>query len=217
MHRSRIALSLEHDPRPGVTSFAAVSPGARRSERTSVWWSTRAATVFAVTVQSEAERVAGTDERRSLVTPAILLGLGLGGFVDGIVLHQILQWHHMISSTEKGRIDTVGGLEANTFADGLFHAATWLLTIAGLWWLWKNASRRRITLDRQFLGWLIFGWGLFNVLDEVVFHALLDLHHIREGDNELTYDLGFSALGVAQLLVGWLFVRSGRKHFAEKL
>jgi uncharacterized membrane protein len=49
----------------------------------------RAATVFAVTVQPEAERVAGTGERRSVVTPAILLGLGLGGFVDGIVLHQI--------------------------------------------------------------------------------------------------------------------------------
>lgn len=27
----------------------------------------------------------------------ILLGLGLGGFFDGIVLHQILQWHHMLT------------------------------------------------------------------------------------------------------------------------
>ena len=27
-----------------------------------------------------------------------LLGLGLGGFFDGIVLHQLLQWHHMASS-----------------------------------------------------------------------------------------------------------------------
>jgi uncharacterized membrane protein len=170
-----------------------------------------------VTVHPKAERVPGTDERGSVGAPAVLLGLGLGGFVDGIVLHQILQWHHMISSTEKGPIDTVAGLEANTFADGLFHATTWLLTVAGLWWLRKNASRVRIALDRQFLGWLIFGWGLFNVLDEVVFHALLDLHHIREGDNELKYDLGFGALGVAQLLVGWLFLRSGRKRFAKEL
>jgi uncharacterized membrane protein len=30
--------------------------------------------------------------------PGILLGIGLGGFVDGIVLHQILQWHHMLTS-----------------------------------------------------------------------------------------------------------------------
>jgi hypothetical protein len=35
------------------------------------------------------------DERGRLTTPGILLGLGLGGFVDGIVLHQILQWHHI--------------------------------------------------------------------------------------------------------------------------
>ena len=33
-----------------------------------------------------------------LVSAGILLGTGLGGFVDGIVLHQILQWHNMLSS-----------------------------------------------------------------------------------------------------------------------
>ena len=30
----------------------------------------------------------------------LLYGLGLGGFVDGIVLHQILQWHHMVSDVD---------------------------------------------------------------------------------------------------------------------
>jgi uncharacterized membrane protein len=30
---------------------------------------------------------------------AILFGLGLVGFFDGIVLHQILQWHHMLAGT----------------------------------------------------------------------------------------------------------------------
>lgn len=28
----------------------------------------------------------------------LLLGLGLGGFFDGIILHQVLQWHHMLTS-----------------------------------------------------------------------------------------------------------------------
>ena len=28
----------------------------------------------------------------------IVLGLGLGGFVDGITLHQIMQWHNMGSA-----------------------------------------------------------------------------------------------------------------------
>ena len=148
--------------------------------------------------------------RGALATPGILLGLGLGGFVDGIVFHQLLQWHHMISSTDEGSMDTVAGLEANTLADGVFHAATWILTAIGVGLLWRGFSRGRTALDRQFLGWLIFGWGLFNVLDEAVFHALLDLHHIREGGNELAYDLAFLAVGIAQLVVGWFLLREER-------
>ena len=35
--------------------------------------------------------------RKFPVAAGILFGLGLGGFVDGIVLHQLLQWHHMLS------------------------------------------------------------------------------------------------------------------------
>ena len=27
-----------------------------------------------------------------------LFGLGLGGFFDDIVMHQVLQWHHMLST-----------------------------------------------------------------------------------------------------------------------
>ena len=157
-----------------------------------------------------ASEVPQTVERRSILGPGVVLGLGLGGFVDGIVLHQILQWHHMISSTSEGPMDTVAGLEANTLADGLFHGATWLLTAIGVAWLWRNISRRRVTLDRQFFGWLLLGWGAFNVLDEVVFHALLDLHHIREGGNELAYDMAFLAIGIAQMVVAWLLTRAGR-------
>ena len=51
------------------------------------------------------------------------MGLGLGGFVDGIVLHQILQWHHMLTDTGDHPMTTVAGLEANTLADGFFHLA----------------------------------------------------------------------------------------------
>jgi uncharacterized membrane protein len=153
---------------------------------------------------------AETGERQGIIGPGIVLGFGLGGFVDGIVLHQVLQWHHMISSTKDGPVNTVAGLEANTLADGFFHATTWVFVAIGLWWLWSNASRRRITLDRRLLGWLLLGWGLFNVADEVLFHALLDLHHIREGDNEFAYDMGFTAIGLALIVIGWLLARSPR-------
>ncbi len=157
---------------------------------------------------ADTRMAAATHGARALAAPGFVLGVGLGGFLDGIVLHQILQWHHLISSTGAGRTDTVAGLEANTLADGLFHAATWLVTAAGLWWLWRVVSRRRVALDRQLVGWLLVGWGAFNVLDELVFHALLDLHHIREGGNELAYDLGFTAVGVVLLGVGLLLTRS---------
>ena len=64
--------------------------------------------------------------------PTLLLGVGLGGFVDGIVLHQVLQWHHMLTGDGGGEpMDTVAGLEANTLVDGFFHVATWVLVALG--------------------------------------------------------------------------------------
>jgi uncharacterized membrane protein len=57
-------------------------------------------------------------------TPAFMLGLGLGGFIDGIVLHQVLQWHHLLTATGDHPATTVAGLEDNTLADGFFHLAT---------------------------------------------------------------------------------------------
>jgi len=38
--------------------------------------------------------------RSRLTAPGIILGVGLGGFLDGILLHQVLQWHHMLTSTD---------------------------------------------------------------------------------------------------------------------
>ena len=57
--------------------------------------------------------------RRPLIIAGILLGLGQGGFFDGIFFHQLLQWHHMFTNIESS--NTVAGLELNTLGDGLFH------------------------------------------------------------------------------------------------
>ena len=59
------------------------------------------------------------------VLPGVLFGLGFGGFVDGIVLHEILQWHHMISGAQSS--ETLAGLELNVVADGVFHVVASLL------------------------------------------------------------------------------------------
>jgi uncharacterized membrane protein len=50
-------------------------------------------------------------QRAPVIAPGLVIGAGLGGFVDGIVFHQILQWHGMLSS----RIppDTVVAIKVN--------------------------------------------------------------------------------------------------------
>ncbi len=55
------------------------------------------------------------------------MGIGLGGFVDGILLHQILQWHGMVShyypKTSLSPDVVVRNLQINMFWDGLLHNA----------------------------------------------------------------------------------------------
>lgn len=86
----------------------------------------------------------------SLQLPGIILGVGLGGFVDGILLHQLLQWHHMLTSTNHDRIGaryynphTVSGLEMNTLWDGIFHAVCWIAVLTGLAALYSRVSHNR--------------------------------------------------------------------------
>jgi uncharacterized membrane protein len=142
-----------------------------------------------------------------LTSAGLLLGIGLGGFVDGIVLHQILQWHHMLTSEGSHPATTVAGLEANTLADGLFHAATWIAVVVGLWLLWRETRDGAPWAFRRLAGLMLAGWGAFNLVEGLVDHHLLGLHHVRTGPNELPYDLAFLALGAALIAVGTALAR----------
>lgn len=82
-------------------------------------------------------RGADGSEAPSVLGPGLLIGIGLGGFVDGIVLHQVLQWHHMLTNTPDDNVgldeypaDTVDGLEVDTLVDGLLHVFTWIAAAA---------------------------------------------------------------------------------------
>ena len=150
--------------------------------------------------------------RRSLISAAILLGLGLGGLFDGIVLHQILQWHHMVSTPTPP--DTLENLELNTLGDGIFHAATWVLTVAGVFVLWASEGARHAAGGtRTLIGGILAGWGSFNVAEGLVDHHLLGLHHVRPGPDALLYDVGFLIWGGLMLVVGAIVVRrAGRSR-----
>jgi uncharacterized membrane protein len=144
---------------------------------------------------------------RPLILAGSVLGMGLGGFFDGSVLHQSVQWHHLI--TVAFPPTSLENLELNTFWDGLFHAATWVLVIGGLALLWRAGQRADTPWStRTLIGSLLMGWGLFNLVEGIIDHHLLKLHHVRPGPNQLAWDLGFLAWGAAMLIGGWLLARA---------
>jgi uncharacterized membrane protein len=165
-------------------------------------------------------------ERRAvpgILGPGLLLGVGLGGFVDGILLHQVLQWHHMLSNTQDDRVgvtdypvDTVAGLEINTLWDGFFHVATWIAVVVGLVLLWNRVARTGGPFSRSsLLGAVLAGWGAFNLVEGTVDHHLLQVHHVRqvgEVDNVLIWDLGFLALGALLVALGLAVYRRGQRR-----
>jgi len=145
--------------------------------------------------------------RSPLLVAGIVLGVGLGGFVDGIVLHQILQWHHMV--TEPFPPDSVRNLQLNTLGDGLFHAFAWCMTAIGLALLWQASHRLDVIWSgRVLVGALAIGWGLFNVVEGIVDHHLLGIHHVRSGPDQLLWDLAFLAFGAVLIAGGWVLARS---------
>jgi uncharacterized membrane protein len=145
--------------------------------------------------------------------PAFVLGLGLGGFIDGIVLHQILQWHHMLTGDNGGEpMDTVAGLETNTLVDGLFHTATWILVAAASVLLVRAWQRGELAPPwRMHVGLLLAGWGVFNLVEGLIDHELLGIHHVRDDlGAPLGWDLGFLAFGALLVVTGWVLARTGR-------
>ncbi len=146
-----------------------------------------------------------------LIAAGIMLGLGLGGFVDGILLHQILQWHHMLSSSRP--IATVSDVELNMVWDGLFDAATWLFTVIGIALLWRAGAREDVPWSlNTFLGSLLVGAGLFNFVEGLIDHQILGIHHVKPGPNELAWDIGFLASGVILAVAGWLLLQAGKQE-----
>jgi uncharacterized membrane protein len=147
--------------------------------------------------------------RRPLIAAATLLGIGLGGFVDGIVFHQILQTHQML--TGKLPPTSVRNIEINMFWDGLFHAFTWASTMTGMALLWQAGKRPDVPWStRTFVGGQAFGWGLFNLVEGIIDHHILHIHHVTETENHLVWDLAFLASGVLLIGIGVALIRAGR-------
>ena len=154
--------------------------------------------------------------RVPLIVAGVLLGAGLGGFVDGIVLHQILQWHNLLSARLPP--DTLVRAKVNMYWDGVFYAAVWLMTALGLRLLWAAGARPDVPWSGQTLvGALLLGWGVFNVVEGVIDHHLLALHHVREyAPDKLPWDAAFLAFGAALTFGGGWLIRAARSGAESK-
>jgi uncharacterized membrane protein len=144
-----------------------------------------------------------------LVSSGILLGAGMGGFVDGIVFHQILQLHNMLSAIIPP--DNIVTAKVNMFWDGIFHAAVWIMTAVGLYLLFRAGRREEVPWSgRILLGAMLAGWGGFNTVEGVINHLVLEIHHVIEyTDRHLPADLAFLASGLLLLVIGGLLIKTG--------
>ncbi|MDF2449746.1 MAG: hypothetical protein K0R26_2250 [Bacteroidota bacterium] len=114
-----------------------------------------------------------------LATASMVLGIGMGGFMDGIWFHQILQWHEMLSN--KVPVDTVIGKSVNMFWDGIFHFFCLMVVLTGLILLWKLLFRTDVNRSKNlFIGGLLLGWGLFNCVEGIIDHQILKLHFVKQ-------------------------------------
>ena len=153
------------------------------------------------------------------VSAGILLGLGLGGFFDGIILHQVLQWHHMLTSGGYPA-SSIANLEINTLWDGVFHLTTYVFVFQGLIILWKRAHRTHVRWPGKLLaGTLLVGFGVFNVVEGLIDHHILGLHHVNETvppEQWIYWDLGFLIWGALMLGVGWSLLKTGQEQTAQE-
>src|SRR4051794_24494708 len=193
-------------PRPGGAGW-----GDRRAAAPRLHRGGRRRTSWARPTLMRTPPETATASTRRLLRAALVLGIGLGGFFDGIAFHQLLQWHHMLSSRVPP--DTVPNLELNTLLDGAFHASTWVITVVGVWLLLRaNGAQHVENAGRVLIGGIVAGWGAFNVVEGLIDHYLLGLHHVRSGPDEALYDAAFLIWGAIFVAVGWWLVRAGRRE-----
>ncbi len=156
-------------------------------------------------IMSNSDSQLGSNQR-SIFAAGVWIGIGMGGFVDGILFHQILQLHSLVSNWIP-RSNLVNE-QINMFWDGIFHAFTWIITAIGIFQLWRTLQYSGTKVKSgSFAGATLFGWGLFNVVEGLIDHQLLQLHHVYQNGNHLLWDFAFLALGGLLLLAGWLLMR----------
>ncbi len=138
--------------------------------------------------------------RGRAIAAGALIGVGVAGFLDEVVFHQLLRWHHFYD----------GSPAAGLISDGIFHAVSWVATVAGLF-LYADLRRRDADDRRLLWGSGLVAWGAFQVYDGLVQHKLLDLHQIRYRVDLVPYDVAWNVVGWIGVVAGLVVLRGARR------
>lgn len=147
---------------------------------------------------------------RPLVAAGMLLGVAFAALIDGILLHQVLQWHHMICQERSCHPLSIADLQKKDRADGIFHLGAYAILLLGTAQLFQ-AGRLvpgHLWSGKAFLGAILTGFGLFNVVEGIIDHHILQIHHVRFGAARTVWDLGFLAISVLVLGAGVALLRA---------
>ena len=147
--------------------------------------------------------------RRNLIA-GLLLGLGTVAFIDEVIFHQLLHWHHFYDKSTS---------DVGLVSDGLFHAFSWFATVASLILvvrLIRDSAFRGLTFAG---GWLT-GAGFFQLYDGLVQHKVLGLHQIRYDVDLAPYDITWNIIAAVLLASGtalWIITARRAKRSDERL
>jgi uncharacterized membrane protein len=152
------------------------------------------------------------DHIKKSVLGGTVLGMGFTGFIDGIVFHQILGWHHLICVTEHCQPTSIEHLQRQSMQDGFFHLAVLILTFVGSYLVFRHAPLAGSPGSlKLFFGALLSGAGIFNFVEGLINHQILGIHHIAPGSPyQLHADIAFLGSGVLFFAVGWFLTRQAR-------
>jgi uncharacterized membrane protein len=145
----------------------------------------------------------------------VLLGIGIIGFLDEAIFHQLLQWHAFYWATdEHGRI----------LSDGLFHVVSTGLLLWGGFRLWQTPRSLMRSSPGALVAAILIGGGAFNAYDGIVQHVLLHWHLVDEYvcaspqvdnsvtscPNDIPLEIIWIAVGTGLVVIGSLWWRRSK-------
>lgn len=132
----------------------------------------------------------------------LFFGIGLMAFVDEVIFHQVLQWHHFYDLSTP-RIGII--------ADGFLNSFAWFAAIGGLF-MFADFRRRNTVWMRRWIASILIGAGTFQLFDGIIDHKVLRTHQVRYNVDLLPYDLAWNIFGAILLLAGIALFIKARKE-----